>query len=289
MLNYFQEQRKIPEVDAVCSQLSVLKERITSGNYYEPFREYNEIKDMFYLIKQYAISINNEQLANAQIVYKNYFRLFCHLASFFDLLDKRKYKLSWDALQDCMDDVKFVGKYLALDARKELPTIYKLLEAYEDLYPFKVFASSEYIISKSHCSICGRSMQSLACPHIKGDLYYGDIAAEVIDEIKEIQAVCLVNHPEDKRCVFELSNDQRSDEEKFYKLHQFLLLGLPHLQMFSIETVMEIREDKHVIKAGRNAPCSCGSGLKFKKCCEKNLFYQHERNIVTPHNIISIA
>ncbi|MBA2542600.1 MAG: SEC-C domain-containing protein, partial [Deltaproteobacteria bacterium] len=24
-------------------------------------------------------------------------------------------------------------------------------------------------------------------------------------------------------------------------------------------------------KVGRNDPCSCGSGLKFKKCCEPNL------------------
>jgi hypothetical protein len=26
-----------------------------------------------------------------------------------------------------------------------------------------------------------------------------------------------------------------------------------------------------VIKVGRNDPCSCGSGMKFKKCCEAKL------------------
>ena len=74
----------------------------------------------------------------------------------------------------------------------------------------------EYIVSKSHCSICGKSMQSLSCPHRKGKLYWGDFAIEMIDEIKELQAVCLVSHPEDKRCIIELQEDRDiSEKEKF--------------------------------------------------------------------------
>ena len=65
-------------------------------------------------------------------------------------------------------------------------------------------------------------MQIPSCPHIRGNLYYGEIATEVIDEIQEFQAVCLVSHPEDKRCVIELSDDNRSEEDKFAKLVKFL-------------------------------------------------------------------
>ena len=171
---------------------------------------------------------------------------------------------------------------MKVDARKELPDIYALLENYEELYPYKVFVSGEYIISKSHCSICGKSMQSLACPHIKGNLYYGEIAIEIIDEIQEFQAACLVSHPEDKRCIIELSDDDREEKEKFAKLDQYIALNQPFLQKFSIKTVIENRERKDIVKVGRNQLCSCGSGIKFKKCCGTNLYYKHERNIITP-------
>lgn len=288
MLNYFHEHRTIPEVYIICSQLDMLKHRIRSGDYEKPCKEYDECKDLFDTVKQQSVANQNEQLANAQLIYKYYFQLFCHLSAYFSLLEEHKYKLSWNVLQDCFDDIKFVGKYLAINSRKELPDLYELLEGYESLYPYNVFGSSEYIISKSHCSICGKSMQNLACPHIKGNLYYGDVALEVIDEIQEFQAVCLVSHPEDKRCIIELPDDNRSEAEKFEKLDQFLALNLPHLQKFSIKTVMEMRERKDIIKVGRNQPCSCGSGIKFKKCCGKNLFYQHERNIITPKGIVSI-
>lgn len=289
MLTFFLEHRSIPEVNKICVQLELLKNRIQTGDYNNPDKEYDECKNLFEVIKQQAVENDNEQLANAQAVFRNYFRLFCHLSQYFGMLDRQEYKLSWNMLQDCLDDIKFVGKFLAIEARMELPDLAELLEKYELLYPYNVFVSSEYIISKSHCSICGKSMQSLACPHIKGNLYYGDIAVEIIDDIQEFQAACLVSHPEDKRCIIELSDDNRTEKEKFEKLDQFLSLKLPHLQMFTIKTVMEMRERTDVIKVGRNAPCSCGSGLKFKKCCGKNLYYQHKRNIVSPQDMVSFV
>jgi hypothetical protein len=280
MINYFLSHKEIFEISNVCAQLKKLKMRINAGDYDDSCKEYNKCKDSFDKIKRIAIELNDERLANSQIVFRNYFLLFCHLSSYFSLLQKRNYKVSWSALQDCFDDLRFVGKYLEIEERKEMPDIYKLLEAYEALYPYKVFFSSEYIISKSHCSICGKSMQSLSCPHIKGNLYWGDIALDIVDEIEEFQDACLVEYPEDKRCIIELSDDNRSESDQFAKLGQFLELKQPFLQQFSITTVMETRQRTDIVKVGRNDPCSCGSGIKFKKCCGKNLYYQHERNII---------
>lgn len=282
MLNYFLENRDNQDVDYVCLNLEKLKKRIDNGDYSQPRREYDECKKLFDVIKSTAIEEKNEKLANAQLIFKNYFLVFCNLASYFKLLQEQHYKSSWNALQDCLDDLKFVGKYLELDSRKEIPDIYDLLECYEKLYPYTVFTSSEYIISKSHCSICGKSMQSLSCPHIKGNLYWGEIAVEHIDEIQEFQAVCLVKHPEDKRCIIELSDDNRTESEKFKKLEQFIALKLPFLQQFTITSQIETRQRNDIIKVGRNEPCSCGSGIKFKKCCGNDLYYKHERNIVKP-------
>lgn len=286
MLNYFQEYQLLHEVATICSELAILKQNIAAGNYNNSFKKYDECGDLFEAIKQYAITNSNEQLANAQLIYRNYFQLFCRLSSYFRLLENGEYKTSWSALQDCFDIIRFVGRHLSVDARKELPDLYELLENYESLYPYKVFGSSEYIVSKSHCSICGKSMQSLACQHIKGNLYYGEVAIEIIDEIKEFQAVCIVEHPEDKRCILELTDGNEGEGEKFTTLNQFLKLNLPRLQKFSVETIMEMRERKDTEKVGRNQPCSCGSGIKFKNCCGKNIHYQHARHIVSPKEMI---
>lgn len=250
MLDYFCEQVSCPEIPTICAKLGNLKRRITLGDYTTPKKEFDECQCLFDAIKQRAITSKNEPLANAQFVYKSYFQVFCTLSTYLGLLETRKYRSSWTILQDCLDGIKFTGKFLDIDGRKELPDLYKLLEDYESLYPYTLFASSEYIISKSHCSICGKSMQIPSCPHIRGNLYYGEIATEVIDEIQEFQAVCLVPHPEDKRCVIELSDDNRSEEDKFAKLVKFLDLHLPPLQRFSVQSILETREREDITKVG---------------------------------------
>jgi len=204
------------------------------------------------------------------------------------MLEKRQYKDSWGKLQDCLDAIKYIGHFTEIDDRLELNNLYDLLVQYEELYPYKIFASSEYVISKSHCSICGKSMQSLDCPHIKGELYWGEPAIEYIDQIDYFQAVCIVSHPEDKRCVMELSDDTRSEKEKFLMLDQYLELKQPYLQMVTIKGIKEqrIREDIEIV--GRKQPCPCGSGKRFKHCCGKNMYYEHTRYVVTPLSVVDI-
>ena len=172
MLNYFEEHQLLCEATTICSQLAILKQNITTGNYKNSSQRYDNCGDLFEAIKQYAITNCNERLANAQLIYKNYFQLFCHLSSYFRLLESGEYRASWDALQDCFDIIKFVGRHLPVDARKELPDLYELLESYESLYPYKVFGSSEYIVSKSHCSICGKSIQEVPYDRRKLQLPY---------------------------------------------------------------------------------------------------------------------
>ncbi len=284
MLKYFINNSSTEQIKSICLSLDNLKHRIQKGDYSNSYDEFNLCKQEFEELLEFAKSIKNEDLANAQYVFRQYFLVFCNLSSYFQMLESKEFRKSWDKLQDCMDTVKIVGKYVNMDRRIEIPDIYELLEDYEFLYPYKVFCSTEYIISKSHCSICGKSMQSLECSHIKGNLYWGNVAIEVIDKINEFQATCLVSHPEDKRCILELSDDVRKDTEKFKNLNDFLELGLPRLQRFSVKTKIETRVRKDIVKEKRNNPCPCGSGLKFKICCGKNMYYKHKRNIVTPQS-----
>lgn len=289
MLQYFLKNRHIEQVAEICNALNKTKAKIFSNNFENASEYYNSCEELFAQIKELAIQMNDEQLANAQLVFRNYFRVFCDLLQYFGMLKKGHYKSSWNKLQDCLDNIKYIGRFTSPENRLDLNDLYDLLIQYEGLYPYSVFGSSEYVISKSHCSICGKSMQSLDCPHIKGNIYWGEPAIECIDKIDVIQALCIVSHPEDKRCILEVADDDRTEQEKFIMLHQYVELHQPVLQQFSIEGFKErrIREDMQIV--GRKQPCPCGSGKRFKHCCGKDMYYEHIRYVVTPTKQVTLS
>lgn len=288
MLKYFLQNKDINQVNQICEALNKTKEKLINSTWNNPTEYFDICDNHFAEIKEIAIKRNDETLANSQFIFKEYFRLFCDLIKYFKMLENRQYNDSWDKLQDCFDSIKYIGQFTEIDNRIELNELYDLLLQYEELYPYRVFASSEYVISKSSCSICGQSMQSLDCPHIKGKLYWGEPAIEHIDKIDIMQAVCIVSHPEDKRCIMEISGDTRSEKEKFVMLDQYLELKQKYLQMFTIEGHKEIRIREDIKTAGRNQPCPCGSGKKFKHCCEKSMYYDHIKYVVTPHKMVEL-
>lgn len=289
MLQYFLKNRHIEQVAEICNALNKTKSKIISNNFENVSEYYDSCEKLFAQIKELAIQMNDEQLANAQFVFRNYFRVFCDLLQYFGMLKKGHYKSSWNKLQDCLDNIKYIGRFTLTENRLDLNDLYDLLIQYEGLYPYSVFGSSEYVISKSHCSICGKSMQSLDCPHIKGNIYWGEPAIECIDKIDVIQALCIVSHPEDKRCILEVADDDRTEQEKFIMLHQYVELHQPVLQQFSIEGFKErrIREDMQIV--GRKQPCPCGSGKRFKHCCGKDMYYEHIRYVVTPTKQVTLS
>ena len=180
-----------------------LKLKIASGDYVENLKEFEKAEEQFQQLKEIAIKNNDEKLANAGYVFREYFLFFGNLGQYFLMLNNKEYRKSWNKLQDCIDIAKFIGRHTDLPNRIELPNIINLLMSYEKLYPYAIFTSAEYVISKSKCSICGKSKLSLDCPHITGNLYWGELATENIEEIRTIQAVAIVKNPEDKRCILE--------------------------------------------------------------------------------------
>lgn len=280
MLKCFFCYSDIPEVAQINDILFSKKIRLQNEDFSEPYRERQESEPLFKLIKQYAIENNIEELANAQHVASQYLNLLCQLSSYFKSLKAKEYKESWNILQDCLDSAFWIGSYTVIENRYEIPQIVDLLTGYESLYPYNIFASTEMVITKSECSICGKPFQSLDCPHIKGHLYWGEIAIEKVTEIKEFQAVALVSHPLDKRCVMELSDDTRTKEEKFRLLNEFLEQKIPAFQLFSIEIQKTRRQRTDIEIVKRNDKCPCGSGKKFKNCCGQDLYYEYHHHII---------
>lgn len=286
MLLSFLNRQDIPEVKEICDKLISLKKRILSGNIDNPNIKYESIKDKFETIRAYALTCHDSTLTDSQRVFKEYFHLFCNLAKFRQCLLSKDFRQSWDVLQDTLNNALFVGRFTPVDRRLDVPGIIGLLEDYESLYPYTLFFSPEFVITESHCSICGKSMQSLSCSHRRGQLYRGEVAIEIVDRIKTLQAVCLVKNPEDKKCVIE---DIDGKPLTFNMLEEFLEMGFPWLQRFSITKTIERRIDPNIVMADRNSPCTCGSGVKFKKCCGKYLYYDHLHCIITLGDEVNLA
>ena len=286
MLSSFLKHQDIPEVREMCEKLSLLKRRIIAENLNDPFFEYQCIKTKLAALKDWALAHNDEKFANSQLVFERYFLIFCNLAKYRNCLLCGDYRESWNVLQDCLDNARFVGRFTPIEQRLDVPSIVSLLEDYEHLYPYTLFFSSEFVVSKSHCSICGKSMQNLSCRHRKGEIYRGEVATEIVDDIREIQAICIVKNPDKKRCVFENINGKPLS---FNMLEDFRDLGFPWLQRFSIKKEVEIKTDTNIKRTSRNNPCTCGSGLKFKKCCGKNIYRDHLRCTVIPGAQVDLA
>ena len=250
---------------------------------------FNRVEDAFETIKEWALARDDEELANSQVVFKEYFRLFGNLAAYLNRLSLEDYRASWDSLQTAFTLCSLCRTiYPPSTHRLDIPDVVELLEDYEQLYPFSVFFSTELVITKSHCSICGRSMPSLSCPHRRNQLYRGEIALEIVDEIKELQAVCLVNNPEDKKCGARKRKRQAAIISNARRLSSHL--SLPKLQRFSIEKTVEHKFNQDLKNIGRNSSCILQKrGMKFKKCCGKDPYYDYLHFKVLPGKLVNLS
>lgn len=123
MLRYFIERSDLKQVNYICKQLNEVKSRLYLNDFDNPQKELELCNTSFAEIFSIAEKENNEKLANSNYVFKCYFLLFSHLMSFFSLLQERSYKSSWSRLQDCIDDIQYIGKFA--EDRLELPDNWK--------------------------------------------------------------------------------------------------------------------------------------------------------------------
>lgn len=222
-------------------------------------------------IKQQAIALKNEDVANSMFVIRSYFKMLKYYSIYWKTLLSGRYKDSWMVLQDTIDKLIDVTKFTNNHSEFGINKFNNHLNMLEKLYPYKVFASSEMIIETKKCSICGKSALDLECTHIPGNLYWGQKAVTICEDIL-FQAVALVQHPLDKRCIIELSGDNRTDQEKFKLLDYFVENNKNPLKQFSLTVIDKYYYNEKYDKAGRNNPCPCDSGKKFKKCCGQSKY-----------------
>ncbi|EKS8361261.1 SEC-C domain-containing protein [Bacillus cereus] len=217
-------------------------------------------------IKEQAVRLKNEEVANSMFVVAEYCKMFKCYSNYWIALMEERFQDSWVLLQDTIDKIINVNKFTENHSAYKIDKFNELFYTLEKLYPYKLFASIEAVIKTKICSICGKNAIGLDCLHITGSLYWGEMANVLCKDIA-LKAVAIVTHPLDKRCVMELSDDNRTEAEKFQLLNYFITHNKHPLKIFSVnESEKYFYNDKYE-NIKRNDICPCGSNKKFKVCC----------------------
>lgn len=249
MINYF-----LNNASNLNQDIKFFVNELKTNIYEEKFLEYDlkVLLEKFEIIHNFSIETNNEKLANSNFIFKQYVYLFICLSKFLKLLEDKNFEKSWSFLQDCFDKIGLIKKYVD-DKFYDLIDLENLLNEYEKLYPYKVFMSMEMVVEKAHCSICGKSKLNFDCEHITGELYWGKISTKIVDKIKEVQGVALVENPFDKRCIIKT--------DLFPLLEFYLSKRKNYMCHFKVYNKII------PAKFERNKKCFCDSGIKYKRCC----------------------
>lgn len=176
---------------------------------------------------------------------------------------ERRFSESWCLLQDSLDLLRLIKKFSNIDVHVFEDQLIEL----EHMYPYNVFFSIGATVDFFECSICTRDIDSQECPHVRGNLYGGIMAHAIAKNLRQLDHVSVVAHPQDKRCVvsYEDSGEQ-------FKLMQFLssLISGKRLRISDFGRLRfskRLRPNPAYRKLPRNEECFCGSGKKFKYCC----------------------
>lgn len=189
--------------------------------------------------------------------------LLSEYATFWERVSKREYEPSWMALQDALDLIRLLKRVSLID----VSGFENQLADIEKTYPYRIFASTGCIAKRVECSICGKDIDSFACPHRQGYLYQGKIAQGIVTEMESFDHVALTEHPEDKRCIMQAEGhpykfraiDFLADN---LAARRFVISNFSHVEMSERR-----KRNEEFVAQGRNERCRCGSGKKFKHCC----------------------
>jgi len=229
----------------------------------------------------------DEKVLNELYVLNAFIDFLIKYFHIWELIKKNKCADSWVALQHAINLFRFLKRH---DVTKSLSFFENQLIELERLYPYNVFFSMGAIVEHFECSICGKDIDTTDCNHIKGELYYGEMAIAIGKNITQIDHISIVSNPADKCCVVKYEDDAEQ-----FKLIRFLseLLSSQHckpLDFGKLKFSKKIIQNPNYKKIGRNAECFCGSGKKFKMCCIESEIIEsdHVDIIATPTDVNAV-
>lgn len=250
--------------------ICILK-NIDNRNYNSAIKETNDLIEAITSIKQ---SVFEEHELNSAYILITFYNLLSNVSRYWRYIETESYYQSWCALQDGIDNLRSLKRFYP-HRNKVVSFFEKQLVQLEGAYPYKLFSSPGFIVDRFECSICSNDIDSDLCPHMKGELYFGDIAYAIARNMKDIDHFAFVTNPTNKRLVIGC-DDSHSQFNIFretvdhFNERKLSPLGFSNLNLYEFTA-----PDPRWTKNPRNSECYCGSGKKYKKCCIKNSTMKH--------------
>lgn len=229
----------------------------------------DEAKQVVDELKQFKLTLSNESELNSVYIMSQFYELLCSVSIFWKHIESNEFYNSWWSLQDSLDSLRQIKKFYN-NEHHVLRFFEKQLVQLETLYPYTLFSSPGFIVEQFECSICKNDIDSDLCPHMKGELYSGEIAYAVAQKIKDIDHFAIVTNPTNKRLV--IGYDDAHTQFGLFKevVEHFKGGALSPLGFSTLNRVEFMRPDPEWKKLPRNSVCYCGSNKKYKKCCVNN-------------------
>lgn len=267
--------------------------------YYHSLVQFNfkyageNVNDLLIKIQEFEASSGSKQVdafLNDIFILKTYLELLKKYAEFWSQICDGVFPQSWDTLQDVLDLLRLINRFTEFSKTLTFKFLEKQVQALEILYPYRIFASIEVIYGRTECSICKKSIDSFDCPHIAGELYRGRMAYGIVEGVKEVLSVSLVEHPANKRCKIE-AFEGRSPNFTCVEYLSKSVKDKRHNPLTISHTELKTKKIKvsTFSKIGINELCPCGGGKKFKQCCINKDFVSkpHIDIIVSNQELIS--
>ena len=226
-----------------------------------------------------------DDVFNDGFILTEFVNLVKDYVSYWKLLVSDKFSESWSALQDVQDRLRTIYRFTSEPRPLILSHIERQCGELEKLYPYRVFFSVGMVKEEAECSICGKSIDSFECEHIAGELYRGRRAYGIVKQIKQVDHVSAVTNPADKRCTVQILDTSEQFNGVAYLAKGIREHVLEPLSFSHLEFKMIRKPNNEIPVAGRNDPCPCGSGKKFKKCCINKSFVESTHVEIIPESV----
>lgn len=189
----------------------------------------------------------------------------------FQLLKEGRYYDAWCQLEQCEIAIKSLCRHYTASGGDlhRIRYVETMVERWQGLYPYRVFASPEFVNKKVTCSICGATVTPRSnCGHRKHGVYNGQLCLHRVEEM-DFLSISIVQNPVQKYSVLFSQGEDGSEKDQYdYSLVKFAAERLlsPWTPWRGEATTRSLPRHE-VAHISSHANCPCGSGDTFGSCC----------------------
>lgn len=182
----------------------------------------------------------------------------------FRLMREGSYREAWNLLEQveiaCMHLLR--NPFLP-PADFSVPALAEMVSRWQELYPYTVFASPEWIYKRAECNICGKDIDPWdGCGHHTGTVYAGELAYRKILDA-QLLGIAMVRDPVQKYSVMLIPGI-----EPDYTRVRYIVERLPNpFSDWAIEKTKAYHDHALFEDVNSDDDCPCQAGRSYGACC----------------------